>query len=131
MGGLCNIRCGKLGNEMVVIRVGIQLRNYSGPLRYVIEEFDVRIGNRALPRVKKGHLTSIMSRGAGRTSTNVPFRKDDINFLGKRTNGHGRLHNCLRTPRIAGCAATANGIGHHARLRETASWRWYEYSGRK
>jgi hypothetical protein len=71
-------------SEDEALGFGIQLRNYSGPLRYVNEEFDVRIGNRALPRVKKGHLTSIMSCGAGRTSTNVPFRKDDINFLGKQ-----------------------------------------------
>ena len=39
---------------MVVIRVGIQLQNYSGPLRYVIEEFDVRIGSGELRAREKG-----------------------------------------------------------------------------
>ncbi len=64
---------------------GIQLRNFSGgPLRYVVEEFDVRVGRRALPRVKKDHLKSVMARGAGRTSTTEPFTAEDIkDLLGK------------------------------------------------
>ena len=68
---------------------GIQLRNFSvGPIRYVVEEFDVRIGNRALPKVKKGHLTSIMSRGAGRLSNTVAFSKEDIaGLVGKNAKG--------------------------------------------
>jgi hypothetical protein len=68
---------------------GIQLRNFSGgPLRYVVEDFDVRVGRRALPRVKKDHLKSVMARGAGRTSTTEPFSADDIkDLLGKRSNG--------------------------------------------
>ena len=67
----------------------IQLRNFSsGPLKYEIEVFDVIINNRILPRLKKGTFTSIMSRGAGRTSRHQGFKKEDIkDFLDKQVKG--------------------------------------------
>jgi hypothetical protein len=46
----------------------ITLRNYSsGPIKYTVDDFDVRIGNRALPKLKKGVLVGFMARGAGRS----------------------------------------------------------------
>jgi len=76
-------------NEESALQFGIQLRNFSsGPLRYTIEHFDVRIGTRSLPKLKKGTLTAYMPRGAGRVSSNIPFKKDDIKeFMGKRVTG--------------------------------------------
>lgn len=76
-------------NEEGALQFGIQLRNYSsGPIRYTIEYFDVRIGSRSLSKFKKATLTSFMPRGAGRVSSNMPFKKDDIKeFTGKRVSG--------------------------------------------
>jgi hypothetical protein len=69
--------------------IGIQVRNFSsGPIRYTIEEFDVRMGSRALPKIKKGMLTSFMPRGAGRTSVAGMFSAEDLKeFVGKRIEG--------------------------------------------
>jgi hypothetical protein len=71
------------------LQFGCQLRNYSsGPLRITMEQFDVRIGTRSLPKLKKGSLTSFLPRGAARVSNNVPFKKDDIKeYMGKRVAG--------------------------------------------
>lgn len=67
----------------------MDLRNFSGgPLRYVVREYDVRLGKRALPRIKKGHLQGLMARGAGRTSSTDPFSAEDIkDLIGKVTHG--------------------------------------------
>jgi hypothetical protein len=72
-----------------MLSVGLQLRNYSsGPIRYDIETFDVRIGTRSLPKMKKGLLYGFMPRGGGRFSTNVGFKKSEIQeFMGKRSTG--------------------------------------------
>jgi hypothetical protein len=68
---------------------GIQLRNFSsGPLKYTVEDFDVRIGNRALPKLKKGVLFGFMARGAGRTSHAGTFKRSDFaQLIGQRLEG--------------------------------------------
>lgn len=68
---------------------GISVRNFSsGPLKYTIEVFDVIVDDRVLPKMKKGTLTSIMSRGAGRMSRNQAFSKEKIkDFYGKDVKG--------------------------------------------
>jgi hypothetical protein len=64
------------------LRFGLQLRNFSsGPIKYTVEDFDVRIGNRALPRLQKGALVGFMARGAGRTSHGAPFKRGDFKQL--------------------------------------------------
>jgi hypothetical protein len=80
-------------NEEAALQFFLQLRNYSmAPIQYAIEYFDVRIGTRALPRWKNDGKTVYMPRGAARTSSALPFRKDDIKeFFGKRTNGTAEL----------------------------------------
>lgn len=76
-----------------VLGFGINVRNFtSGPIRYVVEVLDIRIGTRALPKVDKGKLTSIVQRGAGRTSTTKPFSANDIkDFTGQRVQGTATL----------------------------------------
>lgn len=70
------------------LQFGIQLSNYNnGPIKYQIEEFDVRVGTRALPRYTKGTLKSIMPRGARRTSRSVPFSASDLAGLDGEQNG--------------------------------------------
>jgi len=67
---------------------GFQLRNFSqNPIRYTIKVMDIRIGTRAMPRLSK-IITGYLARGAGRTSSGIPFSKDDVKeFFGKRVNG--------------------------------------------
>jgi hypothetical protein len=71
------------------LRFGIQLRNFStGPIKYTVEDFDVRIGNRALPKLKKGDLVGFMARGAGRTSHSPAFKRSDFKqLLGQSLEG--------------------------------------------
>jgi hypothetical protein len=68
---------------------GIQLRNFSsGPIKYTVEEFDLRIANRALPKIPKGSLFGFMARGAGRTSFSPAFKRSDFKeLLGRRLEG--------------------------------------------
>ena len=77
------------GHPEGVLAFGINLKNYSsGPIRYTVEVFDVRVGTRALPKVQKGKLTSFMPRGGGRTSTTVPFSAKDVqDFTNGRVDG--------------------------------------------
>jgi hypothetical protein len=72
---------------------GIQLRNFSsGPIKYTVEDFDVRVGNRALPRVKKGALIGFMARGSGRTSNSGSFKRSDFSqVIGRRLEGTANL----------------------------------------
>jgi hypothetical protein len=57
-------------------------------MKYSIDEFDVRIGNRALPRMKKGALYGFMARGSGRMSVSEPFNRGDFKeLIGKATKG--------------------------------------------
>src|SRR6266436_540543 len=67
----------------------ITLRNYSsGPIKYTVDDFDVRIGNRALPKLKKGVLIGFMARGAGRTSNAGAFKRSDFaQVIGQRLEG--------------------------------------------
>ncbi len=67
----------------------IALRNFSsGPIRYSIEEYDVRLGTRALPLYRRGEIGSFLQRGAGKTATRPPFSAEDVRaFYGQRTDG--------------------------------------------
>jgi hypothetical protein len=76
-------------NPVNILQIGIVLKNYSpGPIRYVVEHFDVRIGSRALPKYQAGTLGSIMPRGGGRLSKGPPFSTADLKeFFGKEVKG--------------------------------------------
>ncbi len=51
-----------------VLQFSVQLRNFSpGPIRYVLEDADIRIGTRSIPKQKGALATAYMARGAGRT----------------------------------------------------------------
>lgn len=75
------------------LRFALQLRNYSsGPIKYTLNEFDVRIGNRALPMILPGTLFGFMARGAGRTSFSPPFKRGDFKqLIGQHLEGSARL----------------------------------------
>jgi hypothetical protein len=87
--GLMPALSGPFDTDDSELGVGIQLRNFSsGPIKYTIEELDVRIGNRALPILKKGSLFGFMARGAGRTSYSPAFKRRDFkDFVGQRLEG--------------------------------------------
>jgi hypothetical protein len=71
------------------LQLGVVLRNFSpGPLRYTVDKFQVIMGDRTLPRVKKGLLTAFIPRGGQRISRNLPFKRDSIkDFIGKPVKG--------------------------------------------
>lgn len=71
------------------LRFGILLRNYSsGPIKYTIDELDVRIGNRALPHLAEGTLFGFMARGSGRTSWSPSFTRGDFKqYFGQELSG--------------------------------------------
>jgi hypothetical protein len=71
------------------LRFGISVRNFSsGPIKYTVDELDVRIGNRALPKLKKGELFGFMARGAGRTSASPAFKRGDFKeLIGQQLEG--------------------------------------------
>ena len=75
-------------DEAVWLSFGIAIRNYSqAPIRYAIEEFDIRIGSRALPKPEK-IFTGYLPRGGGKSISPSKFRKDDVReFFGKRVKG--------------------------------------------
>jgi hypothetical protein len=75
--------------EDAALSFPLMLRNYSpGPIRYEITQFDVRIGTRSLPKLKKGELAGYMARGGGKTTWPDPFKKPDIQeFYEKRATG--------------------------------------------
>lgn len=63
----------------------INTRNYGpGPLRYVLESVDVRIGTRASVKYKKDSVQGYMARGAARTVRPDSFKPGDLSeFFGK------------------------------------------------
>lgn len=76
-------------NEDGALQFSLQFRNFSsGPIRYTVESFDIRIDTRSLPKLKKGALTSFLPRGGARNSSQLPFKKSAIQeFIGKTTEG--------------------------------------------
>jgi hypothetical protein len=79
-------------NDDGELRFGIILRNFSSePIKYTVEDFDVRIGNRALPVLPRGALFGFMARGARRTSLSTAFKRRDFNGLGRRLYGTARF----------------------------------------
>ncbi|SDS13118.1 hypothetical protein [Bradyrhizobium canariense] len=75
------------------LRFGILVRNYSsGPIKYTLDDLDVRIGNRALPHLLKGVLFGFMARGAGRTSYSPAFKRSDFKQLvGQQLEGTAKF----------------------------------------
>ena len=68
--------------------IAAQFRNFGpGPLRYEIETFEVRLGSRSLPKLKKGILFGFMARGAGRTSSHEAFPPEQL----KEFYGQGEI----------------------------------------
>src|SRR2546423_1340204 len=80
-------------NDDGELRFGIVLRNYSsGPIKYTVDDLDVRIGNRALPILLPGTLFGFMARGAGRTSFSAAFQRRDFSqLIGQRLEGTARF----------------------------------------
>jgi hypothetical protein len=77
-------------NHDGALSFALLIRNFSPvPLRYFVEEFDVYIDTRTLPtRYEKNSLQGILSRGAIRQSTAIPFKLEHIReFMGKRVEG--------------------------------------------
>jgi hypothetical protein len=68
-----------------ILGFAVQIRNFSpGPIRYEFEYFDIRIGTRALPRIKRRALVGFMARGAGRTASTGAFTPEQLKeFVGK------------------------------------------------
>jgi hypothetical protein len=66
-----------------LLSFAIQFRNFSpGPIKYMVESFDVRIGTRALP--KPPQINGFLARGSGRTSRYRGFLKaNSRNFTDK------------------------------------------------
>jgi len=75
-------------NEETWLSFGVTIRNFSqAPIRYTVEEFDFRIGSRALPKPEK-ILTGYLARGGGQTITPSRFHKNDVReFFGRRVMG--------------------------------------------
>lgn len=80
-------------HEDAALGFSIQMRNFCpGPIRYDVLTFDIRIGTRSLPKVRKGQLFGYMARGGAKSSSNVPFKKDEITeFVGKRAAGTAEM----------------------------------------
>lgn len=76
--------------EGIGLQFGIAVRNYSPvPLRYWVEEFEVKIDTRTLPtKYKQDSLTAMLPRGSQRTSSTNSFKMEHLmEFLGKRVEG--------------------------------------------
>jgi hypothetical protein len=71
------------------LQFGIQLRNYSsGPIKYNVEQLEIRIGTRSTPKLKKNQLYGYLPRGGSKFSSIDPFNKTDLaEFQGKRVDG--------------------------------------------
>jgi hypothetical protein len=80
-------------NDNDELRFAILLRNFSsGPIKYTVDDLDVRIGNRALPHLPRGVLFGFMARGAGRTSYSPPFKRSDFKqLIGHQLDGTARF----------------------------------------
>ena len=79
-----------LSNENGALAFSLMFRNYSSvPIIYVIERLDVQIETRTLPsRYIAGMLKGVLSKGAVRIGTPVPFRYDHIKeFMGRQVQG--------------------------------------------
>ena len=98
---------------------GIQLRNYSsGPIKYTVEDFDVRIGNRAVPKLKKGALVGFMARGAGRISNGGAFKRSDFaQLVGQRLEGTVNLSITYGHPELAPVRKLSISIGLTLEIR--------------
>lgn len=76
------------GNDDLWIGFLIQLRNFSqAPIKYTVDQFDFRIGSRALPKPSKV-LDGYLPRGGGKAICPSRFSKDDVReFFGRRVTG--------------------------------------------
>lgn len=85
-GFICGI---DVKNDEKFFGINMQARNFlPNPLKYTVEDIDLRIGNRTIPRYESGKLTSIMPRGAGRQSGIGLFAKSDVeSFFNKTVEG--------------------------------------------
>jgi hypothetical protein len=61
------------------LNFGLVVRNFTpSPIRYEIENIDIRLGTRAIPRIQAGSMYGFMARGAGRMSTIKGFTKEQL-----------------------------------------------------
>ena len=77
-------------NPDVALQFALMFRNYNPvPIRFIVEEFDVRIGTRVLPaKYQKNSLQTVLARGAGRSSAFIPFKFEHLQeFMGKQVEG--------------------------------------------
>ena len=57
----------------------IQFRNFSQhPVHYQFEYIDIRLGTRAIQRVRTGNISGYMARGVGRTTIIKGFSKAEL-----------------------------------------------------
>lgn len=61
------------------LNFAFSVRNFTqSPIRYEIENVDIRLGTRVVPRVLPGTVYGFMARGAGRISTFMGFNKEEL-----------------------------------------------------
>jgi hypothetical protein len=48
------------------------------PIHYVVEHIDIRLGTRAIPRIRSGNLTGYLSRAAGKTISIQGFSQAEL-----------------------------------------------------
>jgi hypothetical protein len=57
----------------------ISTRNFlQHPIHYVVEHIDIRLGTRAIPRIRSGNLTGYLSRAAGKTISIQGFSQAEL-----------------------------------------------------
>jgi hypothetical protein len=103
------------------LRFGIGLRNFSsGPIKYAVDDLDVRIGKLALPLLLPGTLFGFMARGSGRTSYSSAFqRKDFSQLIGQRLEGTAKFSISYGHPELAPVRRLTISMGIVLEIRDT------------
>lgn len=67
------------------LQFGIMLRNFTpGPIKYVLESLDIRLGTRSIPKYKPNSVSGYMARGSGRQAQGEGFPSGSMaEFYGK------------------------------------------------
>ena len=83
------------------LQFAVQLQNFSPvPIKYVLENFDIRIGSRTHEKYEPNSLSGYMARGSGRQARLLGFPSGTLNeFFGKEaTKGTADISLCYGPP---------------------------------